>query len=127
MKTNKEKYNEKKSCWNCKHSVNHRYHGFAGTYWEPPEPAYVEDCTGKNVEENTWDQAEKTSHETGQDVEQILPSICNSYEPEIVKCPICKKDYEAWQGESDIEFGGHCDNSDCEEKFIQMIKEQYDY
>jgi hypothetical protein len=84
----------KKSCYFCKHGVFNR--GFAGTYWEPPEPSYTE-CNNGAIDFLALDKIMDI------DDEEALPLVCGHYEPRIVeKCGECRKEINV--PEDEIEF-----------------------
>jgi YHS domain-containing protein len=88
----------KKSCWNCSKSKDYRTKEIPQTYWEPGEPAMVEDCDAP-LENNTWDMwaDEFNQGEKKGEYEEYFASKCPHYTPEIHPCPICKKKVAADQ------------------------------
>ena len=78
-----------KSCFNCKHTINHRSAGSLGSYWEPPEAA---ECNCQCKEVNFDDFEEYLDIE---DSESWIAENCSHYESEIVKCDCCSKEIKA--------------------------------
>lgn len=123
---------QKRSCWNCKHSINYRTKEIPQTYWEPGEPAMVEDCDAPAYDEDNWDTWE-TEFNLGKDMpdtlEEYVASKCGQYSPEQHKCSVCNKEVSADQsycifGIYDEEY--HTCSTKCESIQKSKIALEYD-
>jgi len=92
-----------KSCWNCKHSVNHRTKGYPDTQWEPGEPPMIEGCDA---------------------VEDYVGNVCQYWDAEIVRCNVCKKEHKAIDTIhiSDEYSEGYACSKTCEEEFVKKMR-----
>lgn len=87
----------RKSCFNCIHSIGHRYHGSMQTYEDPGEDGYVESCNA-DMPEDYLEILQETSS-MDDDAEGQIALWCKFYESEKVKCGGCKKEIFACEAQ----------------------------
>ena len=87
-------FNLKKSCWNCKLSIKYRTRAIPQTYWEPGEPAMVEDCDSQLGANNweQWDEDFDRDNEGHNELEEFIAYKCPDYTPEPCSCEVCNKE-----------------------------------
>lgn len=109
----------KKSCWTCKHSKDHRYFGDYGDYLTPPESPSVEGCD-KNISEDLWDKALEIMDVFNIPVEDTMPNLCIQYEEEIVTCINCGYTDFSSKMRHWLQDGYSCNNEECINVLIDM-------
>lgn len=84
----------KKSCWNCQRSIGYRQEAIPQTYWEPGEPAMIEDCNSPSAVGDNWDNwtDEYEDSDRHNELEEFIADKCPDYVPETCQCENCKKE-----------------------------------
>ncbi len=119
----------KRSCWNCVHSVDYRTREIPQTYWEPGEPAMVEDCNAP-LYQDEWDvwteEFDKRDSNYTHEFEEYVACKCPHYKPEIYTCDVCKRNIPADRSilSAGIEEHSHTCSATCDATITLTVEQE---